>query len=112
MVLKTNDYKGDERRSGHKLKLSGRDYIKILIIFTTAVLWIGKLQWEAQALADETDKHGNTIVALEQDNDIQDQKIVGIQKDIIHIKETTEKMQNVQQQMLKAVYRIEGKLDE
>lgn len=116
MMVETKDYKGNERRNGGKLKLSMREYLKLIIIAVTLLVsgvtaWL-TLNSNVKALADDSEENTENLEVLEKENDEQDDKIKEMQGDIKYIRKEVDEFKEVQHTQIMLLYQIKGKLDE
>ena len=116
MELETKDYKGDCRRNGGKLRLSGLDWFRIgkwgigLIILATAG-WI-TLKMNVGALADDVKEEKAKNIQQDEVNRKQNKAIYDMQSDIKYTREDIRDMKQEQTIMNKSISGVANDLSE
>ena len=115
MDIKTQDYKGGDRRNGSKLKLTAGDWIRLVVLLCTIVGggiigWI-KMDLSVQALAEDIIEVDEACEKSQKKDIEQDQSIAELSSGIDHIKEDVQEMKVEQKEQKSILYQILGKLN-
>jgi len=94
--LKTDDYKGKDRRNGGKIRLTPGDTIKLILIAGSVIGavtgWYFQTNYTVNSIAEANEAMALTVRVCGNENIKQDQAIGALTKDIQYIKKGQESM--------------------
>jgi hypothetical protein len=111
----TNDYKGEDRRNGGKLKISVGDYIKILTV-TMSLIVGGTTGWvilknQVNVNAEDIAEASIEIKSEKILNQKQNEDIIILQRDVQYIKDDVRDIKIMQKEENEKLNKILGKLE-
>lgn len=113
--IQTKDYKGDNRRSGNALRLSGLDWFKIAkwgigIIILSTIAWT-TLKLNVNAIAKDCEESKEANECQERAITILKENVVNIGEDIADIKKEQKSISEKFDENSKILYKILGSLE-
>ena len=106
-----NGFKGIERRKNGKVNLSLRDWIWISLIILSFLGACTKFYFNTIALAEQCEANTQTDKIQNITNKKQDEAIIEIKSDLNHIVDKVEMIDCRQQEQIKLLNKILGKLE-